>query len=163
MHEVNMTGTQYRRRLGHTNFARAPSAAGFLSGATFVAVLAMIASLLPGIVAAQAQVRLELATVDGPNGSVYHKWSDNNGVSWSPWSYLGFSHYGRAQGTPAMASDGAGRLHIMVKSVEGGYGGLFQRTYLTSIGDWGDWFLIPGQDGTGTICVESQCFTLGSS
>src|SRR5215468_10806243 len=136
MHEVNMTGTEYRGRRGHKNISSALSVTRFFSGSTIVAVLAIMASLLPGVTAAQAQVRrLELATQS--SGTVYHRWSDDNGGYWFPWMSLDSPGDG-AQGIPALVSDGDGRLYVISKTRDG----FWQRMY--DQGFWSDWTKIAG-------------------
>jgi hypothetical protein len=133
---------------------------GFLRGATIAALLVAISSLLPGVPAAQAQApgstRLELVTVHG--GAAFHRWSDDNGASWSSWTSLGAPSRLTLQGTPAVVSDGVGRLNVIADSDNG----FWQNTF--NNGSWSGWFRIPGQSNTGIICVQNfLCFTLLSS
>src|SRR5215475_4726807 len=127
-----MTGTEYRGRQNHKNISSAPSVTRFFSGSTIVAVLAIMASLLPGITAAQAQVRLELATVK--DGKFYHKWSDNpdNPNSWSDWTSLGHPVGHVLFSTPAVVSDGVGRINFFAW----GDDGLYRNTYNDNNGSW---------------------------
>src|SRR5262249_57024619 len=61
------------------------------------------------------------------------------------------------EGTPALVSDGVGRLSVLAESDNG----LWQKTY--NVG-WSGWFRVPGQSSTGIICVSDfLCFTLLSS
>src|SRR5215468_4587042 len=115
-----MTVTEGRGVQGDIDFPSAP--AGILRGATVVALLALSASLLPGVPAAQAQTpgstRLELATIAVPvgqdTGKVYLKWSDDNGAHWTPWSSLG--EVRQWVGAPALISDGYGRLNVFAQA-----------------------------------------------
>jgi hypothetical protein len=55
--------------------------------------------------------RLETFMISG--SLVYHQWSDDNGVSWSSWISLGPNVDNRPfTGTPAVVSDGVGRLTV---------------------------------------------------
>jgi hypothetical protein len=142
-----MTGTGFRCRQRCTHCNSALSAARFLSGAIIAAVLTIIASFLPSVRAAQATdvllTRLELAAAT--NGKVSHRWSDDNGVSWSS-EDLG-APFGRVLfGTPAVVSDGVGRIHFLAL----GDVGLWQNTNINGV--WSAWTLVPGQKSDGRIC-----------
>ena len=147
-----MTGTEDRCAQGDANFRSTPPAR-FLGGAGIIALLAIIASFLPGVPAAQAQTpgstRLEVVTVDR-FGRAHHKWSDDNGASWSSWADLGAplrdgGGFHLLTGTPAVVSDGIGRLNVIAES-DIGY---WQNTY--SNGSWSGWFRLPGQLDTGAL------------
>ncbi len=133
---------EYRSKWGSASFPAALSATGFFIGATIVAFLVIVASFLPSVPAAQAQTpsstRLELMTVDDLTGRLSHKWSDDGGASWSTWVDLGAPDGHRLYSRPALVSDYAGRLHVIVQS-----SGLWQITYNQG---WSGWTKVPGQD-----------------
>src|SRR5690348_16807406 len=72
--------------------------------------------------------RLEVFTTAG--GMVYHKWSDDHGVTWSSWVHLAPAPSSPAVpyvfvGTPAVVSDGPGRLTVFAtaqQDISGGDG-----------------------------------------
>jgi hypothetical protein len=162
------------------DFSLAPSAR-FPGVATIIALLGIVTSLLPGVPAAQAQIigtplpgatRLELATVIG--GEVYHKSSDNNGNSWSSWSdiatVIAFGNFSPT-GTPALVSDGTGRLNAFALSLSNpsnpsSFNGIWSNLSTSDINfSWGGWRQVPGQDPTtGQVCIASKgCFVPVSS
>src|SRR5262249_17030073 len=111
---------------------------------------------------AQAQVRLELATVK--DGKFYHKWSDNpdNPNSWSDWTSLGHPVGHVLFSTPAVVSDGVGRINFFAW----GDDGLYRNTYNDNNGSWSSWIKVPGQNSQGLICDIggfSGCWLVSSS
>ncbi len=152
--------TEHRGRPCRAGCPAAATAARFTGGAAIAALLAVIASsLLPGAAAAQAQTRLELATVNG--GRAYHRWSDDGGNSWYPWTDLGAPSGHTLQGTPTMVSDYPGRLYVISSSDNG----LWQNMY--NQGAWSGWTRTPGQSDAGVICLgdptSGPCFSPGGS
>jgi len=99
-------------------------------------------------------LRLEVFIVNN-DGSISHKWSDDDGVSWSSWANLGTPggtyHF---VGTPAMVSDGVGRLNVFARTFipSSGTGELWYNTY--NNGTWSGWHHIPGEAASGLICIS---------
>ena len=93
----------------------------------------------PPALAPGADGRLELFAV-GDDGLLYHIWQVAVNAQWSDW----FSH-GRPtefplKGTPALASQQDGRLHIFVVDSNGS---LFSGQQTTPNGTWSFWFAHP--------------------
>jgi Repeat of unknown function (DUF346) len=157
-----MTGTEYRGRRGRAHFSSAPSARGFLRGMTIAVLLAIVAAILQGIPVAQAQTftRLSMVTIQ-PDGKAYHRWSVDFSTSWSPWTNLVAPAGTTLFGSPAMASDGLGRLNIVAKGDLANADGSLSRGLLHNHfnGNWSGWIRIPGLDDTGGICIGSACYT----
>src|SRR5215475_4529895 len=111
--EVIMTSTEDPGAQGDSDFPSTLPAARF--GAKFAALLAIIASFLPGVTAAQAQTpgSTRLENIVTYNGVVNHRWSDNNGASWSAWNSLGAPNGFPLAGTPAAISDGYEDIYVM--------------------------------------------------
>jgi hypothetical protein len=114
---------------------------------------------LPGVPAAQAQTpgstRLELVTVS--DGTAYHKWSDNSGASWSFWTPLVAGSGTRFRDTPAVVSDGSGRLNVFATDFSTTY--IWQNRTLDGNGSWLGWTKVPGQTMSATVCdAQFGCF-----
>src|SRR5262249_23459281 len=140
---VIMTGTEDSSAQGNANV---PSACP--GAAAIAALLAIIASLLLDVHAAQATdvvlSRLELATVT--NGSAYHRWSDDGGASWSSWADLGAPSGHPLQGSPAVVSDYPGRLYVISLSDDGFWQNMYNQ------GSWSGWTRIAGHE---ILCDEA--------
>src|SRR5262245_58200675 len=110
-----MTCTEDPGAQEDADFPSTPPAARFLIGATIAALLAIIASFFTGVPAAQAQtpVTTRLETIVTYNGVVKHRWSHNNGASWSAWNGLGAPYGLPLAGSPAAVSDGAEHIYVM--------------------------------------------------
>jgi hypothetical protein len=153
-----MTGSEDRGAQGDANFPLAPSAR-FFGGAMIATLLAIIASFLPSVPAAQATdvllTRLELA-VTTFDGKVSHRWSDDKGASWSS-EDLGHPLGDFLSGTPAVVSDGIGRIHFFAAGNV-----LWQSTINNGLRS--SWIPVPGQNSDGRICVgDLGCWYVSSS
>jgi len=100
-----------------------------------------------------ATPRLELFEIDG--GTVYHKWSDDNGATWTSWFALDAAPDGsNFVGTPTVVSDLPGRLLVIART---NVGTLWADA--NSNGQWSGWQASPGpgQGGTISICQNTTC------
>ena len=171
-----MTGNEDSSAQGGANFPLAPPAR-ILRGAAMAALLATIATFLPGFPAAEAQTpgstRLQLAKVV-PNplfgqGTVSVVWSDDNGASWSPWTDLGAPSDAESPGgyelagTPAMISDGYEHLYVFAASLPpsfedpdpGYFDYIWYNTAYSHGAAWNGWKKVPGIGLEGTISVPN--------
>jgi hypothetical protein len=101
--------------------------------------------------------RLEVFTTAG--GSVYHKWSDDHGATWSSWVRLASAPSSPSvpyafSGAPAVVSDGPGRLTVFATAMQNisGGDGLEYLYYSTTTDDssWSSWRPVPGTNSLGT-------------
>jgi hypothetical protein len=81
-----------------------------------------------------------LETFVNTNGTIQHRWSDDQGTTWSSWTSL--PNGGTFIGTPSAVSDGAGRLEVVGL---GSNGRLYHNTFVN--GSWIGWSNIRGSDG----------------
>lgn len=158
-----MADPEHRGRHRRIHFPAAPSAASFVGGATMAVLLAIVAALLQGVPLAQAQTftRLSMVTIQ-PDGKAYHRWSILDGSdSWSPWTNLVAPDGTMLFGSPAMATDGPGRLNVVTKGDVTNADGSFFRGFLHNHfnGNWSGWTRIPGFDDFGGICISPVCYT----
>jgi hypothetical protein len=167
--ETIMTVTEDPGAQGVADFPSTLRAARFLIGATIAALLAIIASFLPGVPAAHAQTpgSTRLENIVTYNGVVNHRWSDDNGASWSAWNSLGAPNGLPLAGTPAAVSDGAEHIYVMaVAPIPGSnlYSGVWYNTAYSHGASWNGWALVPGQN-TPLICTNppNNCFAPISS
>lgn len=83
-------------------------------------------------------IRLETFITNG--GVVYHKWSDDQGATWSQWNILPLASASVSfVGTPSAISDGTGRLNVAARDSQG-------LIWITTEngGAWSSWSLLPG-------------------
>ncbi len=74
-------------------------------------------------------------------GVIYHKWSADNGASWSSWFSLPPAPNGSFVGTPALAYDGTEHLTVLARNSQG----LIYVNSLSGVtGLWSSWSLLPG-------------------
>ncbi len=107
---------------------------------------------------------LEVFTINQADGLVYHKWSDDNGTTWSAWTVVPSPAFsGRFIGTPMVISDGVGRLTVFARDSLGEF------SYKTfSNGAWTPataWNALPGTDAPeffGAVLFGSQPYYFAS-
>jgi hypothetical protein len=122
-------------------------------------VVLLLSLLLTGLVllrpapaahATAATPRLEFFLA-GVN-AISHQWSDDHGSTWSAWTDLpAFPNRVNGEnlfGTPAVVSDGVGRLTVVSLT---SWGALVSSTYTTDANAWSGWASLPGSvDWLGT-------------
>lgn len=79
---------------------------------------------------------------------IFHQWSDDHGSTWSAWNNLPeFPNRVNGDnlfGTPAVVSDGVGRLTVVSLTT---WAELVSSTYTTSTNVWSAWTTVPGSVG----------------
>jgi hypothetical protein len=159
---------EYRSALGDADFPSTLPAARFVIGVMIVTLLAIIACFLPGAPAAQAQTpgSARLENIVTYSGVVNHRWSDDNGATWSAWTSLGAPNGLPLGGTPAAVSDGYEQIYVLAVSPIPGsnlYGGVWYNTAYSHGASWNGWARVPGQN-TPLICTTpSNCLAPISS
>lgn len=97
--------------------------------------------------------RLEVFATIGVR--ISHKWSDDQGVTWSPWEDLpSEGHVFR--GRPSVISDGAGLLTVVAEEYDTVAPTLWMKTEIN--GGWSTWSIVPGLDTNGMVCLGFDIF-----
>jgi hypothetical protein len=86
---------------------------------------------------AQSGITSRLETFTENQGVIMHRWSDDNGASWSAWVSLPAA-VRPFVGTPAVVSDGIARLNVFARDT---WGVIWIDTY--NNGPWSGWTVLP--------------------